>query len=332
LNLPASVNAGKRVKCPKCGHRFAISESDASSESTLAGDADVDITSSREFGKRPPSRDNLEVAPGDKDLRDLFELPLGTGASIEKSAVAEPKAVLSDAEALFHDSAPRRRKPMGAEARAQARRCVACGGFVPMGMSICGACGVDQDTGMRVGLDDDLAPPPAPAPSGPPLHIAITGFLCGLTSALLLVLALVQSVRGEPGLTQYAWLCLALVSAFGIFGAVQFFIGRSVKYLMLALTLGVFAGGLSLIAVPIYQAAFADQDSVVTKVAKKNAPDAADIEDVQINPMTERLDFQRIQGGLVVILIYTLISIYLMSPPVKRYFVRQSALNSAPIF
>jgi phage FluMu protein Com len=332
LNLPAAVSAGKRMKCPKCSHRFAVSEKDASSESTLGGDADADILSSRDFGKRPPSHDNLPVPVGDQDLRDLFDLPLGTAASIEKSAVSSQKPVLSDAEALLHEPTVRKKKSRGAEARAQARRCVSCGGFVPKGMSICAVCGVDQDTGMRVGLDDDLVPQPRPAATGPPLHIAITGFLCGLTSLLLLVLSLIQSVRGQPGMTQYGWLCLALVSAFGIYGAIQFFIGRSVKYLMLALTLGILVDAMALIALPIYQATFADQEAVVTKVTKKDNPDSMDDEDVQIIPITDRLDLQKIEGGLIVILLYALLSIYLMSPPVKRYLIRQAALDSTPIF
>ena len=35
---------------------------------------------------------------------------------------------------------------------------------------------------MRVGLEDDLAPPPPPRPTGPPIHIAVTGFLSGLAA------------------------------------------------------------------------------------------------------------------------------------------------------
>ncbi len=332
LNLPVAASAGKRMKCPKCGHRFAISEKEASSELTLGGDADADDLSSRDFGKRPPSHDNLPVPGGDKDLRDLFDLPLGTAASIERSAVESKKAVVSDAEALLREPTVRKKKSTGAEARAQARRCVTCGGIVPKGMSICAACGVDQDTGMRVGLDDDLVMPPPPAATGPPLHIAITAFVCGLISVLLLVLSLIQSVRGQAGMVQYGWLCLALVSAFGVYGAIQFFLGRSAKYLMLALTLGVFVDAMSLIALPIYQATFADQEAIVTKVTKKNTADSLDLEDVQINPVTDRLDLQKIEGGLVVILLYVLLSIYLMSPPVKRYFIRQAALDSTPIF
>ena len=267
LNLPDRVTAGKRMKCPKCAHGFVITEKDASSASTVPGVADADVVASRDFGKRPPSHDNLPIARGDRDLRDLFDLPMGTGESIEREAVSGQKPVVSDAEALFRDDPlQKKRKPKGAEARKEARRCSGCGGVVPKGMSICVACGVDQDTGMRVGLDDDLAPPPPPPSTGPPLHIAITGFLLGLTSIILLILALIQSVRGEAGVTQYGWLCLALVSGFGIYGAVQFFTGKSVKYLMLALTLGVFVDIASLIALPIIQANFEERERVISRV------------------------------------------------------------------
>jgi hypothetical protein len=334
LNLPDKTVAGKRMKCPNCAHRFAVTEKDASAESTYPGDADAALITSQEFSSKPPSHDDLPISPGGRDLRDLFELPLGSGASIEQAAVSGRGPAVSDAEALFQDEpAARRKKPKGAEARAQARRCSHCGGAVPKGMSICVTCGVDQDTGMRVGLEDDLAPPPPPPSPGAPLHISITGFLCGLASVVLLVLALIQSVRVEAGVSQYGWLCLALVSGFGIYGAVQFIIGKSVKYLMLALTMGVFVNFASLIALPIVQANFEDRERVVSKVQfNKDDPNTQDTEDVEIKPIAERIDQQKITLGLTVILIYVLLSIYLMSPPVKRYFVRQAAIANMPIF
>jgi hypothetical protein len=332
LNLPATVTVGKRMKCPKCAHRFAVTDKDASSESTVAGDADA-VVSTQEFGKRPPSGEDLPVAVADRDLRDMFERPMGTGTSIEHEAVSGRKPAVSDAEALFQDEPARRKKPKGAEARAQSRRCGNCGGHVPKGMSICVSCGLDQETGMRVGLEDDLAPPPPPPSIGPPLHIAITGFLCGIASVVLLILSLIQSVRGEAGVTQYGWLCLALVSGFGIYGAIQFFIGKSVKYLMLALTLGVFVDFASLIALPILQANFEDRERVISRVQTRNAdPDSLDAEDVEIKPIAERIDQQKITLGLIVIMIYVLLSVYLMSPAVKRYFARQAAIANLPIF
>jgi hypothetical protein len=325
LNLPTNIDAGKRMKCPKCSHRFTLSEKDASSISTVPGSADAD-EATQDLGQRPGSHVDLPVASTGGDLRDLFDSPLGTGASIEHQAASDRAPVMSDAEALFHDEPVRKRKPKGAEARAQARRCTTCRGVVPVGMSICPSCGVDQETGIRVDLDD-FAPPPPPPPSGPPIHIAVTGLLCGLGATILLVMALVQSIRAEPGVPQYGWLCLSLVSAFGIYGAVQFFIGRSVKFLMLALTLGVFVDFVSMIVLPIVEANLVAQDTIVEKVENNNADDP-DTEDVVIKPISERIDQSKISVGLTVIFLYVLLSIYLMSPPVKKYFIRRQAMTS----
>jgi len=44
----------------------------------------------------------------------------------------------------------------GAKSGTKPKACPTCGGHVPIGMSICQTCGLDLDTGMRVGLDDDL--------------------------------------------------------------------------------------------------------------------------------------------------------------------------------
>jgi len=278
--------------------------------------------------------DELPLAAAEHDLRDMFASPLSSAASMEKSAVATGTAGIGDAEALFRDDPITRRRPKGAEARAQNRRCSHCGGVVPMGMSICSSCGVDQDTGMRVGLDDDLAPAALSRPSGPPLHIAIIGLLCGLTSVIFLILALIQSVRGEAGVTQYGWLCLALVSAVGIYGCVQFLVGKTPKYLMLALTLGLFVNLIAMIALPIFQANFEEKDRVV-RVNSPKSDDDGSIGDagVEIKSIEERIDLQRIKGGLIITAIYVALSIYLMSPPVKKHFIRQTAMAGAvPLF
>jgi len=270
----------------------------------------------------------------DHDLRDVFDSPLASAAAIERSVVSTQAAGLSDAEALFKDEPELRRKPKGAEARAQTRRCSRCGGIVPMGMSICVSCGVDQETGMRVGLDDDLAPAALTRSTGPPLHIAIIGLLCGLTSVVLLILALVQSARVEPGMTQYGWLCLALVAAIGIYGTSQFLLGKTSKMLMFALTLGLFVNLIAMIALPIMHANFDAKDRVVS-VRTPGSEDPAAISDagVEIKSIAERIDVQRIKGGLIITGIYVALSIYLLSPPVKKYFIRHSAMTGAvPIF
>src|SRR5262249_11466533 len=148
---------------------------------------------------------------------------------------------------------------------------------------------------------DDLAPPPPPRPAGPPLHIAIIGFLCGLVSVILLVFALIESVRGEAGVTQYGWLCLAVVSAVGIFGCVEFLLGKTPKYLMLALTLGLFVNLMGMIAVPIFQANFAEKDKVVNVITNRSEDShAIGDADVEIKSIAERMDIQRIKHGLII--------------------------------
>src|SRR4051812_14666402 len=146
LNLPDQVTAGKKMKCPKCGYRFEITERDANSASMPPGPANAAIASSHEVAKRPPSNAELPLLAADHDLRDMFDSPLASAAAIERAAVSTQTRGVSDAEALFQDEPARRRKPKGAEARAQNRRCSNCGGVVPVGMSICSSCGVDQDT------------------------------------------------------------------------------------------------------------------------------------------------------------------------------------------
>jgi len=332
LNLPDRVTAGKKMKCPKCAYRFEITERDANSASMPPGTADAAMASTHELARRPPGKDELPLPAGDRDLRDMFDSPLSSAAAMERETASVGVPGLSDAEALFKDEPVRKRKPKGAEARAQNRRCSSCGGVVPIGMSICISCGVDQDTGMRVGLDDDLAPAVLSRSTGPPLHIAIIGFLCGLTSAILLVLSLIQSVRGEAVVTQYGWLCLAFVSAVGIYGTVQFLMGKTPKYLMLALTLGLFVNLVALIALPIIQANFEEKERVVSKVSTTpEDPAAVDAEDVEIKSIAERIDFQKLQLGLIITGVYVILSIYLMSPPVKKHFIRQAAMASVPI-
>jgi hypothetical protein len=107
-----------------------------------------------------------------------------------------------------------------------------------------------------------------------------------------------------------------LVSAFGIYASVQFIRGKSAKLLMLALTLGVIVDLMALIALPLIQTFLQEPDRIV-KTIKSDRPDAADIE---ITPNQDRLDAQRVELGIVLIGIYAMLSLYLISPPVKKYF------------
>lgn len=316
LNLPDKVAAGKRLRCPKCGLRFVVTVADASSESTVAGHADADpAVSGFEIPKRPRELDELPLPTAEGDLRETFELPLMNARDAERSGASEGPAT-SDAAALFEDNPRSRRKLTAAEARAKARRCVNCGGVVPQGMSICASCGVDQETGLRIGLDDDLAPPPPPRAAGPPLHVAIIGALVGTSSLILLIVSLARSVGGAEAWQNYGWLCLAVISGFAIFAAVQFIRGKSAKLLMAALTLGVVIDLMTLIAMPLILANFVDPDQIVTTVHSDDPQDSG----VKIKPFEERLDTRSLSLGVTFLVLYAVLSVYLMSPAVKKYF------------
>ncbi|WP_165249986.1 zinc-ribbon domain-containing protein [Paludisphaera soli] len=322
LNLPDQVPAGKRLKCPKCQHRFTVTPKDANSASTRPGEADAANTSTYELPKGLPNLDDLPSPRAEGDLRDAFDLPMLAGEA-EKS-VGSPPAAIGDAAALFKDEPRRKKKPVGAEARAQARRCTRCHGSVPRGMSICPTCGTDQDTGMHVGLDDDLYPPPPPPPSGIPLHIAIPGMLCGLAGLILAILSLIQSVRVEAGVYQYGWLMLAVVAGYGVYGAAQFLRGKSVKVLILALTLGAIVDVIAMIGLPIFEANFAEQSDLVTRAtAPIEDGTIGELADYEYKPLVDRLDQQRIMYGVTFMIIYALFAAYLNSPPVRRYFTRR---------
>jgi hypothetical protein len=314
LNLPANAMAGKRLKCPKCGLRFALTVADASSESTLAGPADADWLSRVEMEIRAPTPpDDLPVSLGDQDLRETFDLPLMSGRDAERSGAA-PDPAISDAASLLDEPAPRR-KTTAAEARLRARRC-SCGGYVPQGMSICMSCGLDQETGARVGLEDDLIPPPPPRPLGPPLHVAIMGGLCATAGLVFLIMSLMKTGgRGDQGWENYGWLCLALVCGFAILASVQFIRGKSVKLLMLALTLGVIVDVMGLIALPLIRANLDDPERIVTPVK----PDDPDDPNFNIKPLEERINLREITFGISYLVIYAILSLYLMSSPVKKY-------------
>jgi phage FluMu protein Com len=326
LNLPEHVSAGRRLKCPRCATRFVVSEADASSVSTIPGQTDAAITSfdmekrppSRDdLPKRPPSRDDLPSATSEGDLRDTFDLPLSTGSGRDAERGGAPAGPeTADAAGLFADSGPSRRRPTAAEARAKARRCSHCGGGVPAGMSICPTCGTDQETGLRVGLEDDLIPPPPPRPLGPPLHVAIVGGMCGTAGIILTLAGLIQSTRGKSDLENYTWLVVALVSAFGIFACVQFLRGKTAKTFIIALTAGVVLNLILLIGYPLAKALMGAPEIVNVK------PTDSDESDIIIPSWDDRIDYNKIYAGIGFLVVYAALSTYLTSPYVKKYIFR----------
>ena len=314
LNLPDHTKAGRRLKCPRCGTRFVVTEADASSVSTVPGLTDAAPTSTYELPKRPPSQNDLPTLGVERDLRETFDLPLISGRQAEQGAAGPP--AVGDAAALFDDRAAPKKKVYAADARARARRCSSCGGIVPQGMSTCISCGLDQETGIRVGFDDEDLLPAGPAPAqGPPFHVAIVGGLCIAAGLLLMVLAVTQSVRPTADWRQYGWLVLALVSAYGIYTSIEFIRGRTAKLLMVALMLGIIVDLIAMVATPIFDFALADPQQVVSTEEK---PDL-DVSDVRIKRVEEQIDIKRIIYGIGVIVVFAMLYLYLMSPPVKRY-------------
>jgi len=267
-----------------------------------------------ELKNRPPSGGELATRLPEGDLRETFDLPLTGGRAAEQGQAASSPDV-ADAAALFADPGPSRRPVTAAEARSKARRCIHCGGVVPQGMSICVTCGTDQETGLRVGLADDLAPAPPLPPQGPPIHVATIGGLCIAASLLLLALAVRGSVRTNSALENSGWLCLAVVAFFGIYASVQFIRGKSARLLIAALSVGVMVDVMTLIAMPLVEANFQDADKIISVIR----PEDADDTNMRIKPVEDRIDTRRISLGIALILVYAVLSLYLISPPVKKY-------------
>ena len=172
---------------------------------------------------------------------------------------------------------------------------------------------------MRVGLEDDLAPPPPRGPQGPPLHVSIVGGLCGTAAIITMLAGVVKSTHGDSSIEQYAWLTLAAVALFVIFGCVQFIRGKSAKTLLFALTVGMGVNVVGLVVVPFIEPFLADQDQMVNEV-KPQAPDESNI---QLKAHDERINIPKIVLGVGGgILVYAFLSVYLTSNPVKKYIFR----------
>jgi hypothetical protein len=315
LNLPPGIKPGKRLKCPRCATRFVITESDAASASTAPGLDDAAITSMFEIQKQAATSEAAAPSLGEGDLREAFDLPLVSGSARDmERGEGVAGAHTADVGGLFEDR-PSKRRMTAAEARSQGRRCMTCGAGVPKGMSICGTCGTDQDTGLRVGLDDDLAPPPPPRAQGPPIHVSVAGGLCITGSLILLILAMIQTTRNGSTIELLSWLSLALVSGFGIYGSVQFLRGKSAKLLIVALTLGAIVDVLGLVALPLLQPFLQEPENIVRQVTPTDPEDS----NVGIQPFEDRIDLKTIMAGIGLILLYVIFALYLISPPVKKF-------------
>ena len=317
LNLPEKVE-GRRLKCPKCGVKFQVGPTATGSKPVPSSPTSADLNpNSTLLLSRQPSSGDLPVMPtASGDLRDSFDLPMMTEAAPARpggkgGASGGPAGgEHADALALFEDSPQPRRKKTGAEARASARRCPTCGGVVPVGMSICQKCGLDLESGTRVDLADDLSPPPPPKPPGPSIPMTVVGSLCLAVSAALSAFAFFKWNAGLAGAIYFVPLAL-----FGIFASVQFLRGKTVKLLLVALTLGAVMDLTFMIGAPIIKAN--EEAAPIERTISSN--DDAELEREIIKPYAERLDASTISKGIGLLFLYAGISIYLISPSVQKH-------------
>ena len=340
LNVPESA-AGRKLKCPHCDSKFPAPMLKPG-DSAIAG-GNPQSSQLRTRGPGPGSSMDLPLSRGSSGsvelpdlggggidfdlptasssapLRETFELPM-LGEDVPRSKT-KPKpgtntadaAPLADVMALFKDEPKTARRPKGAEARAHTRRCPTCGGVVGVGMSLCNRCGLDLDTGQRVIIDllDDGMPEAIQAPSTA-MGVIFVGSLFAMMNLILTAATVVAWAKGNlPGAP-----LLLIVWIFGLYAAVQFLRRRSLRGLFLALSLNVGIGAVYLIALPIFYANAGD-DSAPPIAVSADDPDTP-----QYRPLTETLDMKKITGGIITLLVYAGVSVYLNTPGLRKQFKR----------
>lgn len=329
LNLPESA-LGRRLKCPKCEAKFtapaspdlAVAEEGSSLYLPTHGPGSSGSVELPSFGG---SSGSVELPTSLAPLRDSFDLPLlADDDAPARSAVpraAAGKGGSADAHGLFKDEPKSNRKLKGAEARAQARRCSSCSSIVPAGMSLCAKCGLDLDTGQRhspLDLFEDTMPVAARS-STPPLGVLLLGSLCSFGFLLLALISLVHWTGGVKG-AQF----LLVIWLFGLYGGVQFLRRKSVRPMLLGLSLAVGVGSVYLIALPVYYANMPPEvvptDTNPIKEIEKNFE--GEIDGPQITSIADKLDLNSITWGIGSLLSYAAVAVYLNSPGLRRHFKR----------
>ncbi len=332
LNVPEAA-ASKRLKCPKCGTKFQSGTPGTKPQSSApgvdtAGPASTLLptegrpASGSHSTKQPHHDPDLPTAAS--DLRETFDAELLMG----EDAPAKPKkpsksAEIADASSLLADDDPPKRRVTAAEARSKPRRCPDCSYVVPAGMSLCARCGLDLDTGRRHNVIDEIteeAPPP-PRVAGPPIGIALIGGVSLIVSLILTILSFMAYSKGQAG-TQY----LGLVSLYGVFAAVQFLRGKSVKLLMIALGLAAGIDVIALIALPLYNVFTAPP------VVQDSAPVGIDPEDMpHYQNISQQVDSRTITWGIVILLLIAAAMVYLSTRAVRRHFERHRQSAAVPV-
>jgi len=184
-------------------------------------------------------------------------------------------------------------------------------------MSICSSCGLDLESGHRTLLDDDDLMPSAPVRAqGLPIPVTVIALVSLVGSLMLAAYSAVQWLSlGVNGFQYFVPICL-----FGTYSAAQLLRGRSAKLLIVALTLAAVVDLVALIAMPIYLA-----NEQMTTVENQVTADDDDLARIAIQPITARLDSQRLSLGIAGLLLYAGVTTYLASPSARRGIERASS-------
>ncbi len=146
-----------------------------------------------------------------------------------------------------------------------------------------------------------------------PLNLMLVGGSCFLGSLVLTCYSVVRWLNHAEG-----WVYAVPVGLFAVSASVQFLRGKSLKMLLAALTLGVVVNVFGMIVVPIMHA------NADLKIEQRNAGfDDPNGSDIIIHSISELINFDRVYTGIGLLLLYALVSVYLISPSVSRYFPRR---------
>ncbi len=215
---------------------------------------------------------------------------------------------------------PEPSKPKPAQARAQARQCPNCAGYVPAGMSLCGSCGLDLDTGMVVPLEEEdplIDAPYVRSGGGIPFGVVMIGGASLLASAVLALFAFKVGSLGA--------VFLGLVCLFGVYASVQFLRGRSFKLLLVALSIGAAIDVVALVVMPVVRASVDVEEIPVDPTLK--SPESTEDEpkaEVEFKPMEERLQesggLNELYLGLGILSAYAVIAFVMLTPGFRRQY------------
>ncbi|MFO0960433.1 MAG: hypothetical protein U0800_23855 [Isosphaeraceae bacterium] len=321
LTIPPE-GLGRRLKCPSCMGKFHAGTAESRPPSQAPGMMEAGPASAS--WPSPREKDDIPLAaPG--SLREAFDLPTwGSGDA------------RGDVAALFEDDAPPRdrRRAEGASGRAQPRICADCGSMVPAGLSLCGRCGLDQDTGLRAEAgEEDLLPEDdivyAPTRTAPP-GLQVVGIAGLLAAGAVAVMAVVTMVGGG-GLALLGAGFLGMLALFLAFASAQMLQARSHRPMLAALALAAVVNVAGLIILPVVNAGTipaapqnhneflkgigSDPAAEPNPIAIDPAPGA----DEDILPSYD-VDTKSLAMGLVILMIEGVVFTYLMSAPVREYF------------